>query len=181
MVNTTIGVDPQWWIQQQTYTDGNQNLDQWQTYGGSGYWPGGQSGNVIPYAPQTQTGTSTWITQDTFKYDPPVDITEHLANIKAVEELKKEHKLEDFHIAVENPSTYFQAKYVFLTDTEMAFLKKYSIPVNEIKDPYNFNTMLDNIKNKSAKLVLAGTCEAYDNLDDLRKDHLILKLSGIKE
>lgn len=175
-----VNTDPYWWIQQQTHTGDNWS----QQLGNSGYWPGSQGGNTIPYQQQqTQTGTSTWITQDTFKYDydPPVDITEHLANIKAVEALKKEHGLEDFHIAIENPSTYFQAKYVFLTNTEMADLKKYSIPVNEIKDPYNFNTMLDNIKNKSAKLVLAGTCEAYDNLDDLRKDHMILQLAGIEK
>ena len=170
------------------YGTGTGNLE-WgnQTSGNTIYI---QQPNTIPAADIWQTYPlipDTTITYPSINniqyqfYPEPKTITEQLNDIKELEALKEEHGLENFHIAIEHNNTILSPKYVFLTDNEMSFLKKYSIPINEIKDTISFTLMLAAIENKTASLKLAGTCELYETLEDLRKDHLVLKLACIKE
>ena len=125
----------------------------------------------IPYA-YPNTSSSSISIKDIYGFSDGID--EKIRFIKEVEALKIEHKVEDFHII-------FDGKYFFITEQEMDLLKKYSVSFTEIADMHSFNIMLKRLQEKTHKAVLTLSGGEYTDLEDLRKDYLVLKLSGIDE
>lgn len=101
-------------------------------------------------------------------------VYERLQDLKTVEKLKKDYGLEDFHIIFDYHN--LAPEYVFLTEEEMVYFKKYSVGIKEVMDPYEFDAMM---ASKSYVFVLGSTGEKYKDIEELRKDYMVLKLAGI--
>lgn len=110
-------------------------------------------------------------------YVKKLSLKEQIQELKKLEDLKFKYKVQDFHIVLD----VLSFNYLFLTNSEVELLDKYKIPDNEIQTAMLFEGMLTCLEKKLAKAILICSDTEYDNLEDLVKDYLVLKISGVEK
>lgn len=129
------------------------------------------------YIPSQPTSTANNISITYPQYYQSADgtsIIDRFEQIEMVEKAKLNLGLEDFCIFNEGN------KYLFLTLKEMELFRKYNFKDKQLDNSLEFDNMLIAINLKMCKLFLNLTKIEYDTIEDLRKDYLVLKLSGIE-
>ena len=100
------------------------------------------------------------------------DLEIKIKESKGLEDLKKQHDLNGLRFFQD----YYYSSYLCVTDEDCDLLRNQDLSSIEITSKDGFHQLLSKTK-PSIKFISTG--KTYDNLDDLKKDYLTLKLAGV--